>query len=306
MTYHAVVTPLAQMQPRHWDGWLTAQAEPLFQHSYSYGEVMGTEFASPLCVQVYRKDTVAAQAICFSYRAGPIAWHIVPTGLCLGSGCEVQQAYRALLAALSDQRLSLCVISAPAGALPSNPVMTGGTDAIWNLPQTDTQLEQAMQQKWRNRLYKARTEDMTVDVGGADSSAMAWLEREEMAQRQVKKYRMLPANTPRRLAKASGAIAAICVAVRCSGQYVAAASFICFGSEAVYFSGVTTALGRPKSAQHLVLAHAAEFLVRRGYKRINLGLINTHAAPGLARFKLGTGAQASPRMSTYTSIGRTK
>lgn len=306
MTYHAVLTPLVQMQPRRWDEWLAAQAQPRFQHSYSYGEVMGTAFAKPLCVQVLKSDVVAAQAICFAYRAGPLAWHIVPAGLCLGARSDVAKVYRAVLAALGQQRLTLNVISAPANALPGGPAMTGGTDAVWALPQAPAHLEEAMQQKWRNRLHKARGEGITLEIGDSDGSAMAWLEREETAQRQVKKYRMLGANTPRRLAKARGDIAALCVAASYAGQYVAAASFVCFGVEAVYFSGVTTALGRPKSAQHLVLSKAAEILITRGYKRINLGVIDTHQVPGLARFKLGTGAQTHPRLDTYASIGRIK
>ena len=72
--------------------------------------------------------------------------------------------------------------------------------------------------------------------------------------------------------------------------------------------GHTTAAGRAVSAHTLLLWQAADWLASKGHDRLDLGLINTEDAPGLARFKLGAGACARPLGGTWIwwpPLGRT-
>ena len=78
---------------------------------------------------------------------------------------------------------------------------------------------------------------------------------------------------------------------RLDGETVAAMLFLKHGTSATYHIGWTSPAGRALSAGNLLLTHAAERFGEMGVEIVDLGLLDTETAPGLARFKLGTGAQ---------------
>ena len=55
------------------------------------------------------------------------------------------------------------------------------------------------------------------------------------------------------------------------------------------------------STNRIGLAFAAEELRKTGVQKIDLGTLDTVNAPGLARFKLGSGARAEPLGGTWLS-----
>lgn len=306
MTYRAQIVPFEQMHPPSWDKWLLGQNTALFQHGYDYAAYMDAGQGRTQGLQIWSGSTLAAQGVSFQYRLGPAVCSVLPAGLCTGPDFDLAALYQSARRAMAQKRLSATVITAPDGILAQAAAMTGGWDAIWHLPAAQDALPRMLKQKWRNRYAKALREGCTVAVSRPKSDAMAWLEAGEIAQRKTKGYRMLPADLPRSLAQHRGRAEAILVTARHSGQYVAAASFICFSDTATYFSGVTTPLGRTVSAQHAVLFAAATHLVKQGIKKINLGLVDTRKAPGLARFKLGTGAIPAARGHSYVQLGRAR
>ena len=83
---------------------------------------------------------------------------------------------------------------------------------------------------------------------------------------------------------------------------VAAMMFLRHGSTATYHIGWSNAQGRAAHAHNLLLWRAAERLSSKGVKTLDLGTLDTVNAPGLARFKLGTGAMPHRLGGTWVTL----
>jgi len=68
--------------------------------------------------------------------------------------------------------------------------------------------------------------------------------------------------------------------------------FLLHGDRATYQIGWRDREQAPPSAHHLLLWEAAKYLAQKGFHQLDLGTIDTATTPGLARFKLGSGARA--------------
>ena len=66
--------------------------------------------------------------------------------------------------------------------------------------------------------------------------------------------------------------------------------FIVHGSSATYHLGWASEAAKAAGVHGVMLLQAAEALRAEGVLWLDLGQVDTEAAPGLARFKLGTGA----------------
>ncbi len=111
----------------------------------------------------------------------------------------------------------------------------------------------------------------------------------ETAQRRARGYRALPLELARAWARVAADQARL---VQChwQGQTVAQMLILIHGTAATYHIGVTTDEGRRHAAHHLMLAQVADWLAARGVTQLDLGPVDTEGAPGLARFKIGSGA----------------
>jgi hypothetical protein len=161
------------------------------------------------------------------------------------------------------------------------PLITPTHHAIWALGPA---LREGMAGKWRNRL--AAAEGSGITVRPASGRAFDHLINAEAAQRQTRRYRALPAAFSRALPRE-------CLRVwewRQAGEVAAAMAFIRHGTTATYHLGWASDAARGAGVHALMLTRAAEALVAEGVGWLDLGAVDTEAAPGLARFKLGTGA----------------
>jgi lipid II:glycine glycyltransferase (peptidoglycan interpeptide bridge formation enzyme) len=171
----------------------------------------------------------------------------------------------------------------------------------WNLmtPQSITELDLTdsnasrlanAQQKWRNRLRHAQNADITISRSNFDPDKHNWLLEHDRAQQKAKGFRAWPSDVTNAYAVANPKAAQIFVAHKKTGP-VAAMLFLRHGPVATYHIGWTNDDGRVDCAHNLLLENAACWLKEQGHVRLDLGQIDTHNAAGLARFKLGTGAQ---------------
>ena len=155
----------------------------------------------------------------------------------------------------------------------------------------DGELRPRMHQKWRNRLRKAEQCGLQVIRREFPPDPGHWLLQAEMKQRQVRRYRGLPTAFAVAFTKANRGGALLFVArQRC--EPVAGLLILRHGRMATYHIGHTFKAGRTLNAHTLLIARAAEYLASSGTEILDLGTVDTVNAPGLARFKLGTGAQA--------------
>lgn len=161
------------------------------------------------------------------------------------------------------------------------PLVTSMHHAIWDLR---GDLRAGMAGKWRNRLSRAERAGLAVAPTGR--ATLAELITAEAAQRTRRHYHALPS----RFTEAVPDTALRIWEWRPEGRLEAAMAFVRHGSSATYHLGWGSDLARSTGAQGLMLARAAESLRAEGACWLDLGTVDTDAAPGLARFKLGTGA----------------
>lgn len=143
--------------------------------------------------------------------------------------------------------------------------------------------------KWRNALVRAETSALRVTASRLPPRADHWLLRHEAAQARARGYRRLPAAFAAAWARMSPDDTLLVAAHDLAGP-VAGMLFLRHGAGASYHTGWTSAAGRVAGAHTRLMWEAIGRLADAGVTRLDLDLIDTHHAPGIARFKLGTGA----------------
>jgi hypothetical protein len=169
------------------------------------------------------------------------------------------------------------------------PLVTPQTMAEWDLRPPPPELRRALHQKWRNRLVRAEAQGQAVHHCAMPPDPCHWLLRCEALQARKRRYRTWP---PALIAAHARLGTARLFVAGPAGAPLAAMLFIVTGARATYQAGWTSAAGRRSDAHRLLIWQAALALRDRGVTRLDLGVIDTDTAPGLARFKLGTGARA--------------
>lgn len=182
--------------------------------------------------------------------------------------------------------IALCENPIPMGGV--LPVSAARQTALWNLAPSPDALRQNLNQKWRNRLYRAQEHVTPPSRGGA--KILAQLLTLEMAQRAERGYRALPAALTQ-------AIPFSCLSLwhwSPGGSLHAAMAFVRHGSWATYHLGFASAQARAAHIHQHLLWEAALELRAEGVTTLDLGDLNPSQTAGIARFKLGTGARAHP------------
>lgn len=163
------------------------------------------------------------------------------------------------------------------------PLMTPAHVAVLDISDKD-RLWTGMHQKWRNRLRSAQSNRLDQ----CRSTCLDQVLESEARNRRILKYRSLPLEFIRALCE-KGRYQVF--HAQNDGQIVASALFYFFGCQASYLIGWSNEIGRSTNAMNLVIWDAIGWLSENGINSLDLGQLDTVNAPGLARFKLGTGAR---------------
>ena len=164
------------------------------------------------------------------------------------------------------------------------PLLTGRFQAVWNLHPSPEALRDGLDRKWAGRLAAAGRAGVQVRPGGTD--ILNSLIREEAAQRHRKGYRGLPPEFPRHLPPG---VLRVWHWTQ-DGHMGAGMVFVRHGAAATYQTGWAGPAARRRGVHQAMLWQAALALRGEGVNWLDLGTVDTEAAPGLAHFKLGTGA----------------
>jgi hypothetical protein len=163
------------------------------------------------------------------------------------------------------------------------PLLTDRFVALWDIAAEPAILRAALDAKWRGHLTKAEA-GIRVQHGG--KGCLATLLEHEGALRAARGYRALPAAFARALPRESLRL----WEWRDKGLTQAAMCFVRHGSWATYHISWASDVARGRAVHQVMLWQAMCALRNEGVQVVDLGDVNTDAAPGLARFKLGTGA----------------
>lgn len=157
--------------------------------------------------------------------------------------------------------------------------------------------------KWRNRLRRAQDAGLDVIHRPLDPAGDAALLARELAQRKARRYAALPPAFTETWARVDPAAARLFLARR-GGAPVAFMLVLLHPPAATYHVGWTGPAGRATSAHQLLLWQASNWLANEGFQRFDLGQADIENAPGLARFKTGSGAALRPLGPTFLALPR--
>ncbi|MDA8585758.1 GNAT family N-acetyltransferase [Rhodobacteraceae bacterium] len=158
-----------------------------------------------------------------------------------------------------------------------------------------------MKGKWRNSFRKALKSPQTLQVDAFRTFRHHWLLDADLKQQKTKAFRSLPHAFLQAYSLENPKNTPVFTAYL-NGEPIAAMVFLVHGSVATYHLGWTSLLGRENGSHHAILMRAADHLSRRGVERIDLGTVDKANAPGLARFKIGTGATIRPLGGTWLRL----
>lgn len=180
-------------------------------------------------------------------------------------------------------------------------VWTGASCATLRLDGPAETWRARMRSKWRNRLVAAEASGLRVEESRRPLERASWLFEREAEQRRVKGYRAPPPEFAALFQAAAGGGSASLWTARSMrrGSPVAAMLFLRHGAAATYQIGWSSDEGRRRGAHNLLLWRAMNALAEQGAARLDLGGVDTVSAPGLARFKLGAGAEAVSLPGSY-------
>ncbi|MCP3972752.1 MAG: GNAT family N-acetyltransferase [Rhodobacteraceae bacterium] len=171
------------------------------------------------------------------------------------------------------------------------PLMTPQWLAELELLPDTAAMRRRMHGKWRNRLVGAEKSGLRVVSTLPSSDVLERLAKREEAQRRARHYRGLPLGFLRAWQGVGKGGARLYAAQR-RGAVLAQMLFLDHDPGVTYQIGWTSDQGRDVSAHHLLLWRAMQDFARAGRRRLDLGTLDTVSTPGLARFKLGAGAEA--------------
>jgi len=169
------------------------------------------------------------------------------------------------------------------------PLMSPAQVAKLDLTAPQDQRRAALHQKWRNRLNHAESQNLRVTRQTMPLDPEHWLLRADASQQGKRGYRNWPVELTLSYVHENPGKAKLFQAFE-GNEVIAAVLILCHGTSATYHISHTTDRGRAVSAHNLLMWQAMNWLAAKDYQQLDLGLINTEDAAGLARFKLGTGA----------------
>lgn len=173
------------------------------------------------------------------------------------------------------------------GALPLvSPSSVAGLDLR---PDTDS-LMAGLHQKWRNRLKHAQRQDLRITRQNMPDDAGHWLLQADSLQQTRRRYRSWPIALTLAYGRENRGQSKLFTAFW-GREPVAAILILRHGVQASYHIGHSRASGRITSAHTLLMWSVICWCKTKGIEHLEFGTLDTEEGQGLARFKLGTGAQ---------------
>jgi hypothetical protein len=172
-------------------------------------------------------------------------------------------------------------------------VMTGFSTAWLDLRPDIETVRKSLKGKWRNQLKKAEGESIEIAIGGRKPHQYSWLLEREADQRGNRRYQATPLGlVPEYVNSGNNPSDMVLSVIASKGKSkIAGALFLIHGNSATYHIGWAGEDARSLNAQNLVLWQGMMALKGKGVRFLDLGGLNTADLAGIARFKLGTGAE---------------
>lgn len=170
-----------------------------------------------------------------------------------------------------------------------------------SLDGTSQQRFKGLRGKWRNALRRAWETPQKRHSERFNPDRHRWLLQADRAQQSAKGFRALPHAFLTAYADANPDAVHVFIASH-QGQPIAAMLFLHHGPVATYHLGWSGVQGRAQKSHHALMMQAADHFAQLGVTRLDLGTVDKESAPGLARFKIGTGARIRELGGTWMKV----
>ncbi|MBL8707158.1 MAG: GNAT family N-acetyltransferase [Rhodospirillales bacterium] len=187
---------------------------------------------------------------------------------------------------------------APMKQLGKRPMLVGHATAMLDLAQDEAALRGGLDGKWRNQLVKAEGGKLRVQQAKGGQTLQMLAERHEV-YRRGHRHRGPSDREILALVRALERKDDALVLTAYTGNLpLAGMLFLRHGRGATYHAAWTSPVGRQENAHNLLLWRGMLAMKQRGAAFLDLGGLDAKA-PGVARFKLGSGARVEELAATY-------
>ena len=280
---------------------LADRARAPMQQRWAYGETHAALGGSVLRALICQNDRPVAICQSVSRRvAGLLSTSLTTRGPLWLAPCDRRRVLKLIRRTSPLPRPRAHLFTLPDATPRSTrliPLMSPATSTQLALPVT----MKSLQGKWRNALRQAKNSGLRTRHTPCSAKMLSRLLLTDARQQLDRSYRALPAGFTRKWHQIVADDLRL-ITVGKSEDTIATALFIRHGNTATYHIAHNTDTGRLLSAGRLALWRAFTDFTKQGIAEIDLGIIDTENAPGLARFKLGTGAIAQRLGPTVLAI----
>lgn len=292
-----------------WDA-AAADAGAALQQDWGFGDGLAAIGAVVLRAELRDGARRVALAQITARHLGGVFWSAVctrgPVWVDAPDAETRAAAYRALIQSLPLKRPRAVLFqpNEPAGLgvreARLRRVMTGYSTARIDLTRSLDTLRAGLKKKWRNRLNAAEKSDLRIAASTGARAKIGWLLEKEDAQRAARRYQAHPTKLVAEIQRARGAAPAVTLLrADCGRHPVAGMLFLRHGRGATYHIGWSSPEGKELGAHNRLMWAAIERLKAEGATEIDMGGIDTERGAGLARFKLGAGAEPMTLCGAY-------
>lgn len=294
-----------ELSQQEWEELLKKAGVSALQQAWGYGETLRQYGAEIDRLVIYRgaQPLALAQMIrrkfFFLYNVGMVLRG--PVWLEELGGEEKSDIVRLITEGIPKSFFSHVIVS-PEDHFDTglDQVVTGPGTAILDLTPDEDMLWAGLYSKNRNKIRNTRKSGLEIVFGDHSHPCTNWLLEREKRQQKSRNYaglpvKMVPAYARHGLEKNQ----VLTVFALIDGVPVAGALFLRHGAGATYHIGWNGRAGRKVNALNLVLWEAIVRLHDTGAAFLDMGGLNTKDGPGIARFKLGFGAEVKILPGTY-------
>lgn len=317
-TYHRQVKPappsrIACLNSTEWQAALGATSFSALQQSWAYGEMMlriGRQVDRWIWQDGNSRVLAAAQII--TRRIGPIKIVTALRAPCFTADCsdaqkrdilaDVSRLYHRhdlkflfLMPELPDTESSRALFRGTG----RHRIITGYPTALLNISDDLEKLFMNFKDTWRNKIRKAEQSGLQIKIvrGGP---LLQWLLGKEKEQITEKGYQTIAPELIEAWIEKILHPQDVWGMIALQGkQPISGQLWLRHGNAATYYVGATTTAGRAAAAHNLLFWHAVQELKAAGVAMLDLGGVDSVTNPGLARFKLETGAKAHLLIGSY-------
>lgn len=261
------------------------------QQCATYAAVMTAFGCAPVMADIHDGGVHLGRARIHLRRFGPLRVAWLPRGPVWTDAATLPKQRSALHMLRRTAPWRALWVMGPEGVTAAHglPVSKGCQMAELDLTPCAADRRAAQLGKWRNRLKRAESADLTVTARHLRLPQDATLLDLETAQRRARGYAALPQVFTDKWCKLAPDDTLLLTAEE-NGTLLGFILMLLHAPVATYHIGWSGPRGRTLNVHNLLLWHASQNLAARGYARLDLGMTDPARMPGLTRFKMGTGA----------------